>query len=71
MNPSTPRITPDTVRQLAAAAGIRPEQADLAALAQTLGTMLATIERCEALNLAQHEPATTFRPTSGAADADR
>ena len=54
----------------ARAAGIRPEEAQLGALAASLEAMLATIERCEALNLAEHEPATALRLSGGAVDAE-
>ena len=68
--PSDRKITPETVRELARAAGIRPEEAQLGALAASLEAMLATIERCEALNLAEHEPATALRLSGGAVDAE-
>jgi hypothetical protein len=63
-------MTPETVRELARAAGIRPDEAQLGALAAGLETMLASIERCETLNLAEHEPATSLRLSGGAADAE-
>ena len=68
--PSDRRITPETVRQLARAAGIRPEESQLDELASGLETMLASIERCETLNLAEHEPATNLRLSGGAIDAE-
>ena len=64
------RVTADTIRQLAAAANIRPDEAQLDELGQTLGAMLAAIERCDALNPAEHEPATTFKLSGGPIDAE-
>jgi len=63
------RITDETVRQLALAADVRPEEAGMAELAQQLGGLLAAIERCEELNLSEHEPASRFGLSGGAADA--
>ena len=70
MDQPEPRITVETVRQLVAAVDIRPEQDQYAELARTLGAMLNAIDRCDALNLAAHEPATSFRVTGGASDAE-
>jgi hypothetical protein len=64
------RVTADTVRQLAAAVGIRPEEGRLAELAGALGALLGAIERCDELNLVEHEPATIFRLTGGPTDAE-
>ena len=65
------RMTADTVRQLAAAAGIRPEESSLEGIARGLEGMIAAIERCEQMGLGAHEPATTFTLTGGASDAER
>jgi hypothetical protein len=65
------RITADTVRQLAAAAGIRPDENSLEGIARGLDGMIAMIEGCEAMGLSAHEPATTFTLTGGASDAER
>lgn len=65
-----PRITGDTIRQLAATADIRPDEASLDELAKTFGVMLAAIERCDELGLADHEPCTTLTLTGGAPDAE-
>jgi hypothetical protein len=39
-------------------------------LAKTFGVMLAAIERCDELGLAEHEPCTTLTLTGGAPDAE-
>jgi Asp-tRNA(Asn)/Glu-tRNA(Gln) amidotransferase C subunit len=65
------RITADTVRQLAAAAGIRPDESSLEGIARGLDGMIGLIERCEEMGLSAHEPATTFTLTGGASDAER
>lgn len=65
------RITIETVRQLAAVVGIRPDEAQLAGLAKGLEATLAAIERCDELGLGQHEPAATFQLSGGATDAER
>ena len=64
------RITAETVRQMAAAVGIRPREERLEAIGQGLAGMLAAIERCEQLDLAAHEPATTWQ-LGGADDGQR
>jgi Asp-tRNA(Asn)/Glu-tRNA(Gln) amidotransferase C subunit len=64
------RITQDTVRQLAVATGIRPADDELAPLADALDAILTAVDRCEELGLDQHEPATGFRLTGGAPDAE-
>lgn len=64
------RITADTVRQLAAAVGIRPESSQIDDLARGLDATLAAIDRCDELGLAGHELAAVFRLTGGAADAE-
>ena len=66
----TSRITPDTARQLAAAADVRPEESSLPDLAKTLQIMFAAIDRTEELNLADHEPCTTLRLSGGPVDAE-
>ncbi len=65
-----PELTADTVRQLARAAGIRPEEQSLEALARALNATIDALERCQALDLPAHEPACTFRLSGGAADAE-
>lgn len=65
-----PRIGADTARQLALAAGIRPDDAALEEYARTLGIMLAAVDRTEELNLAEHEPCTTLRLSGGPTDAE-
>lgn len=71
MSPSpTSRITPETARELAAAAGVRPDDSSLEEYAKTLGIMLAAIDRAEALNLAEHEPCTSLRLSGGPTDAE-
>jgi hypothetical protein len=65
-----PELTADTIRQLARAVGIRPQEQSLEALARALGATIAAIERCEALDLAAHEPACTLRLSGGPADAE-
>lgn len=64
------KITAATVRELAAVAGIRPEEASLDGLARGLAAMLAAIESCEALDLDRHEPGTGLRLSGGAIDAE-
>ena len=64
------RFTADTVRQIARLAGIHPEEERLGSLAASLELMVASIEGCDALDLAEHEPVTTLRLSGGAADAE-
>jgi Asp-tRNA(Asn)/Glu-tRNA(Gln) amidotransferase C subunit len=72
------RVNADTVRQLAKAADIRADEAQLTDLAQALNVLLAAIERCDALSpslgsgeaLPHHEPAARFTLTGGATDAE-
>jgi Asp-tRNA(Asn)/Glu-tRNA(Gln) amidotransferase C subunit len=63
-------VTAETVRQLAALVGIQVGETQLEELASGLQAMIGAVERCEALNLAEHEPATTFRLSGGATDAE-
>ena len=65
-----PHLSAETVRQLAAAAGIRPEEQSLEDLARGLEAALGALERCEELDLGAHEPACTFQLRGGAADAE-
>lgn len=65
-----PDLSAETVRQLARAAGIRPEEQSLERLASALKATIGALERCEALDLAAHEPACTFRLSGGPADAE-
>jgi Asp-tRNA(Asn)/Glu-tRNA(Gln) amidotransferase C subunit len=55
------RITPETVRQLAQAAGIRPDEARLGELTQSLAAIIEAVERCEELGLEAFEPAINLR----------
>ena len=64
------RISAETVRQLAAAAGIRPDERSLGGLARALEATIAAVEACDALDLAHHEPASIFRLSGGASDAE-
>lgn len=64
------RPSAETVRQLGLVADIRPDEAHLGELAQALSALLASVERCEALDLAQHEPAPRFGLSGGPADAE-
>ena len=68
-SPGTP-ISEETIRQFAAAAGVRPDESTFAELAKGLGAMLAAIERAEELGLAEHEPCTTLRLSGGPTDAE-
>jgi hypothetical protein len=65
------QITAETVRELAAAIGITPREERLEDIARGLAATLAAIERCEALDLAAHEPATTWTLSGRPADAAR
>jgi hypothetical protein len=62
-------FTAATVRELAAVAGIRPDEASLDGLARGLTGLLAAIESCEALEPSRHEPATQLHLSGGASDA--
>ena len=64
------RISAETVRQLAAAAGIRPDEQSLAGLARALEATISAVEACDALDLSQHQPASVFRLSGGASDAE-
>ena len=64
------RISDETVRQLARAADIRPDEAELGTMAELLEGLLVAIERCEELNLSEHEPANRFGLSGGATDAE-
>jgi hypothetical protein len=63
------RFNAETVRQLGIAADIRPDEGHLQELATALEALLAAIEGCEALNLADHEPANRFELGEGKPDA--
>jgi Asp-tRNA(Asn)/Glu-tRNA(Gln) amidotransferase C subunit len=63
------RMTAETIRQLGVAADIRPDEAQLPELAQSLNVLLAAIERCDALDLVKHEPSTRFDASGGTTDA--
>jgi Asp-tRNA(Asn)/Glu-tRNA(Gln) amidotransferase C subunit len=69
--PPAPRISAETVRQLAAAVGLSIEEARLGEVAAGLGAMIAVIERAEVLDLDAHEPCTTLELSGGAPDAER
>lgn len=64
------RISAETVRQLAAAAGIRPDEQSVPGLARALAATIAAVEACDALDLSQREPASIFRLSGGASDAE-
>jgi hypothetical protein len=63
------RFNAETVRQLGMAADIRPDEAQLQELAAALGGLVAAIEGCEGLNLADHEPANRFQLSEDNPDA--
>lgn len=56
-----PRLTSETIRQLAQAAGIRPDEAHLDGLAQSLSAIIEAVEHCEELGLSSYEPTTILR----------
>ena len=64
------RIGTETVRQLSLAVDIRPDEAQLGDLAQALEVLLKAVERCDGLDLAEHEPAVRFGLSGGAVDAE-
>jgi Asp-tRNA(Asn)/Glu-tRNA(Gln) amidotransferase C subunit len=66
-----PRITTDTIRHLARVAGVRPAESSYAELAAALEQMVVAIDRCDELDLLEHEPCTTLTLSGGPIDAER
>ena len=65
------RITEDTIRHLARVVGVRPAESSFGELAVALEQLVIAIDRCDELDLLEHEPCTTLHLTGGPTDAER